>query len=82
MLDEASSLSLLFIVANLLHQRALAPNGTFVDSHFSQHGSSASCPLVGYLRDFPVQDYGVHLVDYRSLILHEVDWSVVVLNLP
>ena len=41
-----------------------------------------SCLLVGYLRDFPVQDYGVHLVDRRSPILHEVDWSVVVLNLP
>ena len=62
-LDEASFLSFLFVIANPLHQRALTPNGSFVDSHFSQHGSSVSCPLVGYLRDLPVQGYGVHLVD-------------------
>ena len=62
-LDEVSFLSLLFLVANPFHQRALAPNGPFVDSHFYQHGSSASCPLVGYLRDFSVQGRGVRLVD-------------------
>ena len=62
-LDEVSFLSLLFLVANPFHQRALAPNGPFVDSHFYQHGSSASYPLVGYLRDFPVQGRGARLVD-------------------
>ena len=62
-LDEVSFSSLLFLVANPFHQRALALNGLFVDSHFYQHGSFASYPLVGYLRDFPVQGYGVHLID-------------------
>ena len=33
-LDEVSFLSLLFLVANPFHQRVLAPNGPFVDSHF------------------------------------------------
>ena len=81
-LNEASFSNLLFHVAGPFHQRALAPNSSFVDSRFSQHGSSARCPIVGYPSDFPVQDYGVHLVDQRLLILHEVDWPVVVLNLP
>ena len=63
MLDEVSFLSLLFLVANPFHQRALAPNGPFVNSHFYQHGSSASYPLAGYLRDFPVQGRGARLVD-------------------
>ena len=62
-LDEVSFLSLLFLIANSFHQRALTPNGPFVDSHFYQHGSSASCPLVGYLRDFPIQGRGARLVD-------------------
>ena len=62
-LDEVSFSSLLFLVANPFHQRALAPDGPFVDSHFYQHGSFASYPLVGYLRDFPVQGRGVRLVD-------------------
>ena len=62
-LNEVSFLSLLFLVANPFHQRALAPSGSFVDSHFYQHGSSASCPLIGYLRDFPVHGCGARLVD-------------------
>ena len=62
-LDEVSFLSLLFLVANPFHQHALALNGPFVDTHFYQHGSPTSCPLVGYLRDFPVQGRGAHLVD-------------------
>ena len=62
-LDEASFSNLLFHVASPFHQRALAPNDFFVDSHFFQRGPSASCPLVGYLRNFPVPDYGVHPVD-------------------
>ena len=62
-LDEVSFLSLLFLVANPFHQCALAPNGPFVDSRFYQHGSSASYPLIGYLRDFPVQGCGARLVD-------------------
>ena len=62
-LDEVSFSNLLFLVANLFHQRALAPDGPFVDSHFYQHGSFASYPLVGYLRDFPVQGREVRLVD-------------------
>ena len=81
-LDEASFSNLLFHVASPFHQRAPAPDGSFIDSRFSQHGSSASCLHVGYLCGFPVQDYGVHLVDGRLLILHKVDWPVVVLNLP
>ena len=63
MLDEVSFLSLLFLVANPFHQRAFAPNGPFVDSRFYQHGSSASCLIVGYLRDFPVQGRGARLVE-------------------
>ena len=62
-LDEVSFLSLLFLIANPFHQRAFAPNGPFVDSHFYQHGSSVSYPLVGYLCDFPVQGHGARLVD-------------------
>ena len=61
--DEVSFLSLLFLVTNPFHQRALAPSGSFVDSHFYQHGSSASCLLTSYLRDFPVQGCGARLVD-------------------
>ena len=61
-LDEISFLSILFLVANPFHQRALAPNGPFVDSHFYQHGSSASYLLVSYLRDFPIQGRGARLV--------------------
>ena len=73
MLDEVSFLSLLSLVANPFHQRALVPNDPFIDSHFYQHGSSASYPLVVYLRDFPVQGHRARLVDGRSLTLHEVD---------
>ena len=62
-LDEASFSNLLFHAAGPFHQGVLTPDGSFVDSRFSQHGSSANCLLVGYLRGFPVQDYGVHLVD-------------------
>ena len=62
-LDEVSFLSPLFLVANPFHQRALTPNGPFVDSHFHQHGSSASYPLAGYLRHFSVQGRGARLVD-------------------
>ena len=61
--DEVSFLSLLFLVTNPFHQRALAPSGSFVDSRFYQHGSSASCLLTSYLRDFPVQGCGARLVD-------------------
>ena len=81
-LNEVSFSSLLFLVANLFRQRALAPDDPFVDSHFYQRGLFASYPLVGYLHDFPIQGCGVHLVDWRSLTLHEVDWSAVVLNPP
>ena len=62
-LDEVSFSSLLFLVANPFHQRALAPDGPFVDSHFYQHGSFVSYPVVGHLHDFPVQGRGVRLVD-------------------
>ena len=62
-LDEASFLNPIFHVAGPVHQRALAPDGSFVDRRFSQHGSSVNCLLVGYLRGFPVQDYGVRLVN-------------------
>ena len=62
-LDKVSFLSLLFLVANPFHQRALAPSGSFVDSRFYQHGSSVSCPLAGYLCDFHVQGCGARLVD-------------------
>ena len=63
--DEVSFLGLQFLVANPFHQLACVPSDSFVDSHFYQHGSSASCPLAGYLRDFPVQGYGAHLIDER-----------------
>ena len=63
MLDEVSFSSPLFLVANPFHQRALAPDSPFVDSHFYQHGWFTSYPLVGYLRDFPVQGCGVRLFD-------------------
>ena len=63
--DEVSFLGLRFLIANPFHQRAFAPSGSFVDSHFYQYGSSASCPLAGYLRDFPVQGCGARLVDER-----------------
>ena len=62
-LDEASFLNPLFHVTGPVRQRALAPDGSFVNNRFSQHGSSVNCLLVGYLRGFPVQDYGVRLVD-------------------
>ena len=62
-LDGAAFLNHLFHVAGLVHQRALAPDGSFVDSRFSQHGSSVNCLFVGYLRGFPIQDYEVRLVD-------------------
>ena len=63
MLDEASFSNPLFHVVGLVHQRALAPDGSFVDSRFSSHESSVNCLLVGYLCGFPVRDYGVRLVD-------------------
>ena len=62
-LEETSFSNHLFHVAGLVHQRALAPDGSFVDSRFSPHGSSMNCLLVGYLRGFPVRNYGVRLVD-------------------
>ena len=62
-LDEASFLNPVFQVAGPVHQRALTPDGSFVDSRVSQHGSSVNCLLVGYLRGFPIQDYEVRLVD-------------------
>ena len=65
MRDEVSFLGLQFLVANPFHQRALVPSGSFVDSHFYQHGSSASCPFTGYLHDFPVQGCGARLIDER-----------------
>ena len=61
--DEVSFSGLQFLVANPFHQHALAPSGSFVDSRFYQHGSSANCPFAGYLRDFPVQGCGARLVD-------------------
>ena len=63
--DEVSSLGLQFLVANPFHQLARVPSDSFVDSYFYQHGSSASCPLAGYLCDFLVQGYGARLVDER-----------------
>ena len=63
--DEISFLDLHFLIANPFHQLARVPSDSFVDSHFYQHESFASCPLTGYLRDFPVQGYGAHLVDER-----------------
>ena len=61
--DEVSFLDLQFLVANPFHQLIRVPSDSFVDSHFYQHGSSASCPLAGYLRDFPVHGCGARLVD-------------------
>ena len=55
-LDEASFLNPVFQVAGPVHQRALTPDGSFVDSHFSPHGSSVNCLLVDYLRGFPVRN--------------------------
>ena len=63
--DEVSFLDLQFLVANPFHQLTRVPSDSFVDSHFYQHGLSTSCPLAGYLRDFPVQGYGAHLIDER-----------------
>ena len=63
--NEVSFLDLQFLVANPFHQLIRVPSDSFVDSHFYQHGSSASCPLAGYLRDFPVQGCGALLVDER-----------------
>ena len=63
--DEVSFLDLQFLVANPFHQLVCVPSDSFVDSHFYQHGSSASCPLTGYLRDFSIQGYGARLVDER-----------------
>ena len=63
--NEVSFLDLQFLVANPFHQLVRVPSDSFVDSHFYQHGSSASCPLTGYLRDFSIQGYGARLVDER-----------------
>ena len=63
--NEVSFLGLQFLVANSFHQLARVPSDSFVDSHFYQHGSSASCPLAGYLRDFPVQGCGARLANER-----------------
>ena len=63
--DEVSFLDLQFLVANPFHQLVRVPSDSSVDSHFYQHGSSASYPLTGYLRDFPVQGCGARLVDER-----------------
>ena len=61
-LDEASFSNRLFPVASLVHQRALAPEGSFVDSHFSSHGSSVNYLHVGYLRGFLVRNWEIRLV--------------------
>ena len=61
--DEISFLSLQFLVANPCHQLVRVLSDSFVDSHFYQHISSASCPLAGYLRDFLVPGCGARLVD-------------------
>ena len=63
--DEVSFLDLQSLVANPFHQLTHVPSDSFVDSHFYQHGASASYPLAGYLRDFHVQGYGAHLADER-----------------
>ena len=63
--DEVSFLSLQFLVANPSHQLVRVLSDPFVDSHFYQHVSSASCPLAGYLRDFPVLGCGARLVNER-----------------
>ena len=63
--DEVSFLDLQFLVTNPFHQLVRVLGDFYVDSHFYQHVSSASCPLTGYLRDFPVQGFGARLVDER-----------------
>ena len=63
--DEVSILDLQSLFANPFHQLAHVPNDSFVDSHFYQHGASASYPLAGYLRDFHVQDCEAHLANER-----------------
>ena len=63
--DKVSFLNLQFLIANPFHQLVRVLSDSFVDSHFYQHVSSASCPLAGYLRDFPVQGCGARLVDER-----------------
>ena len=63
--DEVSFLDLQSLVANPFHQLTHVLSDSFVDSHFYQHGASASYPLAGYLRDFHVQGYGAHLADER-----------------
>ena len=61
--DEISFLSLQFLVVNPSHQLVRVLSDPFVDSHFYQYVSSASCPLAGYLRDFPVPGCGARLVN-------------------
>ena len=61
--DEVSFLNLQFLVANPFHQLVRVLSDSFVDSHFYQHVSFVSYPLVGYLRDFPVRGCGARLVD-------------------
>ena len=61
--DEISFLSLQFLVANPSHQLVCVLSGPFVDNYFYQHVSSASCPLAGCLRDFPIPGCGACLVD-------------------
>ena len=63
--DEVSFLNLQFLVANPFHQLVRVLSDSFVDSHFYQHVSSASCPLAGYLLDFPVRGCGARFVDER-----------------
>ena len=63
--DEVSFLDLQSLVVNPFHQLAHVPSDSFVDSHFYQHGVSASYPLTGYLRDSYVQGCGAHLADER-----------------
>ena len=61
--DKVSFLSLQFLVANPSHQLVRVLSDSFVDSHFYQHVSSASCPLASYLSDFPIPSCGARLVD-------------------
>ena len=63
--DEVSFLDLQSLVANPFHQLTHVPSDSFVDSHFYLHVSSASYPLAGYLRDFPIRGCGARLVDER-----------------
>ena len=63
--DEVSFLNLQFLVANPFYQLVHVLSDSFVDSHFYQHVSSASFPLAGYLRDFPIRGCGARLVDER-----------------